>query len=242
MEEILKKLGFSEYKARAYLTLLKLKKATPCKLAKISKIPSSKIYEVLGWLYEKGYVVQISEKPAVYEANNPKYVLGSEVKSRIAELEDLKKEVNKIQSEIEITEKGTFSIIKGYEGFFKKMKEVTQRSQKSSIGIVQNWKTDKEILDLEKEAIKKKVSIRYLGPVNDKTMAFVKARQEFGAEVRDYSSPTTRFAVWDSKIVMISIKKDKEERLISLWIKNEVLSKIFEEHFENLWKKAKEIK
>ena len=236
MEEILTKLGFSEYKKKAYLTLLKLKKATPCKVAKVSGIPSSKIYEVLSWLYEKGYLVQISEKPVIYEANNPKYILGSEIKSRMNELDELKNQVDKIESNIEITEKGTFSVIKGYAGFFKKMKEVTQRSTKSSIGIVQSWKTDKEILDLEKDAIKREVKIRYLGPVNEETKPFIDARKEFGVQIRNHTSPVTRFAVWDSKILMISIRRDDDERFMSLWIDNEGLSKIFEEHFESLWK------
>ena len=96
MEQILQKLGFSEYKIKAYMTLLKLKKATPCQVAKISRIPSSKIYEVLGWLYEKGYIVQTSEKPVMYEANNPKYILSSEIKSRMDVLEELKKSVDEI--------------------------------------------------------------------------------------------------------------------------------------------------
>ncbi|MBT4823830.1 TrmB family transcriptional regulator [Candidatus Woesearchaeota archaeon] len=237
IEQVLDRLGFSEYKKKAYLTLLKLKKATPCKIAKVSGIPSSKIYEVLSWLYEKGYIVQVSEKPAVYEANNPKYTLGSEIKSRMSDLEELKQEVNKIESNIEITEKGTFSVIKGYDGFFKKMKEVTQRSTKSSIGIVQNWKTDKEILDLEKDAIKRGVKIRYLGPIQESTKEFVNIRKKFGVEIRDYNSPHTRFGVWDDKIVMISLRKDTKEEFMSLWIENEVLSKIFVESFENLWKK-----
>ena len=92
----------------------------------------------------------------------------------------------------------------------------------------------------EKEAIKRDVKIRYLGPINNQTIEFVKARQKFKVEAKNYSSPLTRFAVWDSKILMISIKKDKEE-FMSLWIDNEVLSRIFEEHFENLWEKASKI-
>ncbi|MFH1440055.1 MAG: helix-turn-helix domain-containing protein [Candidatus Woesearchaeota archaeon] len=241
MENILRKLGFSDYKAKAYMTLLKLKSATPCKVAKHSKIPSSKIYEILGWLYEKGYIVQTSEKPVVYEANNPKYILGSEVKSRMSDLENIKKEINNIKSDIEITEKGIFSIIKGYDGFFKKMKEVTQRTQNTSLGIVQSWKTDKEILDLEKNAIKRGVKVRYLGPINSKTKPFIEIRKEFGIEMRNYTSPLTRFAVWDDKILMISIKKDVNEEFMSLWIENEVLSKIFVDYFDNLWKNSEKV-
>jgi len=238
IEKILSRLGFSDYKKRAYISLLKLKKATPFQVAKASKIPTSKVYEVLGWLYDKGYIVQISSKPVLYEANNPRYALGTEVQTKIHELESLRKDIEEIKTDIEVVEKGTFSIINGYENFFKKIKELTKRTTKSSIGIVQNWKTDKEILDLEKDAIKRGVDIRYLGPLNQSTKEFVLARKKFGVKIRNYSSPTTRFAVWDGKIVMISIRKDQKQDFMSLWIENEVLSKIFEDYFTSLWEKS----
>lgn len=47
-------LGFSEYEAKAYVHLLSVQPATAYELSQTSGIPSSKIYEVLGRLTEKG--------------------------------------------------------------------------------------------------------------------------------------------------------------------------------------------
>jgi sugar-specific transcriptional regulator TrmB len=53
--------GFSDYEARAYLGLLKDHPATAYQCARISGIPSSKIYEVLTRLIEKNIALEIEE-------------------------------------------------------------------------------------------------------------------------------------------------------------------------------------
>jgi sugar-specific transcriptional regulator TrmB len=55
----LMKFGFSEYEARAYIGLLKSYPATAYEVAKTSGLPTSKIYEVLSRLSEKGIVIEM---------------------------------------------------------------------------------------------------------------------------------------------------------------------------------------
>ncbi len=50
-------LGFSEYEARAYCALLKRQPATAYEISKESGIPSSKVYEVIGRLLERGVLL-----------------------------------------------------------------------------------------------------------------------------------------------------------------------------------------
>jgi sugar-specific transcriptional regulator TrmB len=57
----LKGIGFSEYEARAYLGLLNTHPATAYEVAKAAGLPTSKIYEVLSRLLEKGVVMHIQE-------------------------------------------------------------------------------------------------------------------------------------------------------------------------------------
>jgi sugar-specific transcriptional regulator TrmB len=54
-------IGFSEYEARAYLGLLKQHPATAYQAAKESGLPSSKIYEVLSRLMDKGVVLELAQ-------------------------------------------------------------------------------------------------------------------------------------------------------------------------------------
>ena len=57
----LMRIGFSDYEARAYISLLKMNPATAYEVAKLSGIPSSKIYEVLSKLLERGIALELIE-------------------------------------------------------------------------------------------------------------------------------------------------------------------------------------
>jgi HTH-type transcriptional regulator, sugar sensing transcriptional regulator len=59
MKEKLISIGFSEYEAKAYLALVRESPATAYEIAKLSSIPTSKIYEVLNKLLEREAVLKI---------------------------------------------------------------------------------------------------------------------------------------------------------------------------------------
>lgn len=62
IEQLLVDLGLTEYEARAYLSLMGCQPATPYELAKHSAIPSSKIYETVNRLQEKGLAQPVSSE------------------------------------------------------------------------------------------------------------------------------------------------------------------------------------
>src|ERR1700733_3163294 len=59
-------LGFSQYEARTYVGLLGQEPMTGYALAKETQVPQPKIYETLGRLVERGFVVQVSGRPAKF--------------------------------------------------------------------------------------------------------------------------------------------------------------------------------
>ena len=70
-------IGFSPYEARAYLSLLATEPAKGYDLAKLSGIPSSKIYETLKRLVTKGAVVASATQPTLYRAVSPEELIAS---------------------------------------------------------------------------------------------------------------------------------------------------------------------
>lgn len=54
-------IGLAEYESRAYIALLKRNPSTPYEIAHASGIPSSKVYEALNRLVEKGIVSAVDE-------------------------------------------------------------------------------------------------------------------------------------------------------------------------------------
>ncbi|HLE47187.1 MAG TPA: helix-turn-helix domain-containing protein, partial [Candidatus Thermoplasmatota archaeon] len=62
-------LGLNEQQARAYLSLLDVETATVNDIAKESRVPRAKLYEVLETLSRKGLLDIIPETPQRFRAN-----------------------------------------------------------------------------------------------------------------------------------------------------------------------------
>lgn len=70
--EALKKLGLTEYEARAYVAVVELGEAEAYEVARRSRVPRTRIYDVLSKLENGGLIQKIREsRPAVYAAIPP---------------------------------------------------------------------------------------------------------------------------------------------------------------------------
>ncbi|MFH1211885.1 MAG: helix-turn-helix domain-containing protein [Candidatus Woesearchaeota archaeon] len=239
MDSILDRMGFSEYKKKAYLALVKLEKGTAIEISRKSNMPTSKIYETLKWLYENGFISVVSEKPLTYRANDPKAVLKSEVNSRISELTAIRKDIDKISTSLPVAEKASFQVAYGRDAFYKKVKEAVSRSNESIVAIVKHWRLDYELRVLNIEFTKKGGSLRLLGPVTKENKSLVEEWKKSGAKTKHYIPDSTRFTVWDEKIIAIGFKEKEKNDYFSLWIENEYLGKILTRYFNSIWKSAK---
>ncbi|MHA1840114.1 MAG: TrmB family transcriptional regulator [Candidatus Ranarchaeia archaeon] len=65
-KRVLRGLGLTDYETKAYLTVLELGEATAANISHVSKIPYSRVYEVLKRLEDKGWVQLQSGKPQRY--------------------------------------------------------------------------------------------------------------------------------------------------------------------------------
>jgi len=86
----LQQIGFSEYEAKTYLSLLKQHPATGYQISKDSGVPRSMVYEVLSRLHARGAVLETFEGRATYYRPLPPDVLldqyQGEIQSLIANL------------------------------------------------------------------------------------------------------------------------------------------------------------
>lgn len=81
----LRRLGLSDYEARAYVTLLTMGQLTPAEVSSAAQIPYTKVYEVLRRLEGKGWVAAVSRSPLTYAPVKPEKALAS-VKRRFEEI------------------------------------------------------------------------------------------------------------------------------------------------------------
>ncbi|MCD6235771.1 MAG: TrmB family transcriptional regulator [Thaumarchaeota archaeon] len=90
----LRKLGLTEYEARAYVTVVELGEAEAYEVARRSGVPRTRIYDVLSRLESAGLIQRIREtRPAVYSAISPERTLGP-LKNQL--VEELSKAINKL--------------------------------------------------------------------------------------------------------------------------------------------------
>lgn len=77
LSKLLTQLGFTEYEAKTYLALLRQSPLTGYAIARVSGVPRSKIYEVLGNLVERGDVLVSHGEPVQYMPKRPKELIAS---------------------------------------------------------------------------------------------------------------------------------------------------------------------
>ena len=128
---LLGEMGFSVYESKAYAALLGEKQpVTRYALAKISGVPSPKIYEAVQKLYEKGYVTQtVGEVPLVAPVD-PYTVLERIRQEQERSLEHLYKVLEDTQLASQKKE-GHIWNLAGIESAFAKANEIINRSQSS---------------------------------------------------------------------------------------------------------------
>lgn len=88
LREVLKGLKWTEYDIAAYATLVEKGAMTPPELSKDTDIASGRIYDVLRSLEKRGAVIEVGEKPKLYDAQNPRNIL-------FGELTKIEKEIEK---------------------------------------------------------------------------------------------------------------------------------------------------
>jgi len=140
----MKRLGFSEYEVKAYMGLLESYPLNGYGLSKISSIPRSRIYEVLGNLEEKGVVFkQTDEEATVYFPLEPNLLI-----------DKLKKELTQVIESVQTYTRDIYDSkkedrrmirIKGYEDILSFIELLIGRAEKRIA--VSLWEEESKILE-----------------------------------------------------------------------------------------------
>ena len=130
--ESLKTMGLAEYEAKVYSTLVLFERAEVKRIYEYLNIPKPSVYQSLKGLMDKGLVMMVSSKPAIYKAVPPRIALRSLIRIR----EDAKKialeELERIEkSNIEIEDSYIIWTLFGENNVEHSMEELMCKAQKS---------------------------------------------------------------------------------------------------------------
>jgi len=240
----LKGFGLSEYEAKAFLALSIHGSLSASSLSEKSKIPQSKIYNVMKNLRLKSLAEIWNSKPQKFKAVQPAHAFKKIMESKKIEIEKLNNKTNLIINQLKPFEKKKDELGvwtgKGRKAFLEKGAEMIERSKKFGLATTARFSRNTILDNAYAKALKKGVKIRLIG--TSKLDESIKARAKWykkqGAEVRILPMNVhPRIGIVDDKEVCMRIDNPLESDFV--WSNSPALINIFRSYFEELWNKAK---
>lgn len=99
--DVLERLGLSEYESKAYVALLRKDGATASKIANESKVPRTRIYDVLNSLIEKEFIDPEKSRPMKFYARPVEETILRLKRQLDSEIDTAVDEVRKLQKDVE---------------------------------------------------------------------------------------------------------------------------------------------
>jgi sugar-specific transcriptional regulator TrmB len=132
------KIGFSEYEAKAYVALLQSNPSTAYEAAKSSGIPTSKIYEVLSRLAQKGIVLELMQhhKRRFIPIEPEEFLEGYKAQISLT-VESLSEELSHLKDETNVSYVWN---VKSYDPFLNRAERIIRRAKKALL--ISTWKEE----------------------------------------------------------------------------------------------------
>ena len=250
MEEkinILKDLGFTEYEAKIYLALLYLKKADTRTIAKETKIPQTKAYQVAKKLIERGFLKIVAGHPIMFEVVEPSIAFSKPLEELEKKRENAKKIIAELQEEFQKTQKLGEEEIATYMNFevLKEELKKLDKLAKNEICIYSRFERfEEDLIESLEKAVKRKVNVKVVGAVRDQTSELnAYAYKKVGCMVKILTSEDyapVSFSIIDEERGHLLIRSESNpNNYIDIMIKNKKLSKMFKNLFNYYWNKGK---
>lgn len=239
---LLEEIGLTKSEINVYLALLELGSSSTGKIVEKSKASSSKIYEILEKLMEKGLVSYVIKSGVKYfNAASPKRILDY-MQEKQALLKNQTAEVEKLLPELELkqtltTEKSETLVFKGMKG-----------AETAFEDILTTLKKNEEVLILGFSEVQESFQNFLLKFHKKRAKLGIKLRGVYGTNLREMGNkiaelPYSKIKFFQSQEgnpVAILVYKDKTLfslawDLIWIQIKNQRLADSFRTRFEEIW-------
>src|SRR5881296_933303 len=155
-KELLRVVGLTKSEASTYVVLMENGPIRASDLARLADIPQPRIYSVLRTLVEKGFLREVSRKPATYDAMNPGHILRSKLSELRSDIEAGLAEAEQVfETRLQAAKPLAFPawISHGREGRIAEILDMLACSKESFIGVFTTleWVTEEGILRLLKK-------------------------------------------------------------------------------------------
>jgi HTH-type transcriptional regulator, sugar sensing transcriptional regulator len=131
-------LGFTEYEAKTYLALLQQSPLSGYAVARVSGVPRSKIYEVLGGMVDRGDVLVSHGEPIQYAPKPPGELIESRRQTVERQFAEVAQGLERFWNQQ--TPKDLIWDIRGRDEIFYRLREVVGRAEQQVL--LQIWEED----------------------------------------------------------------------------------------------------
>lgn len=245
---ILKILGLTEYEASAYLALASMISGTATEISMASKVPRSRIYDILKGMARKGFVEIERGRPLKYTVIPPAEVFGRNKKRLLEDLEEAELELTSIY-ETQISKiPAPIWLINGPEKIIKKELEIISRAKESiniRAGFLFNGEAEllkEKINQASRRGVLAKIMAAPYTIIDNEKIDVAMELEGVQAEVRIYQIPFVKMIVRDGKEMMLIFSKfsgeDKKvvyQSAIGVWNQYKEIAQNYANVFEMMW-------
>ena len=246
VKKAMENLGLTGYEIKAYVTLLNEGALTAQELSNKSKVPYSKIYEVLDKLEEKGWLETDSSRPTKFYPKSPTTALEA---TRLRFENQLKENENLVLNELMslyektgVKEKPEIWVIRGAFNIIARIKEIIENSREELLIALPSVAEElaKPLQPLLRVLYEKGVKIYVLASENT-SRDIIKALSRI-SEVRLKDSMFGGGVISDSRevIILLAGESNKPAQALAIWAEHIGLARFAKEYFQYLWQDAKQ--
>jgi sugar-specific transcriptional regulator TrmB len=236
----LKQLGLTEYETQAYLALVDGGQMSASDVSAKSKVPFSRVYDVLGRLEEKQFIQVQKSRPSIYVAKAPTEVIRLirlDWEERLKESSALV--VEELQPLFERETKQTSRdvwLIHGRSAILAKAMEMFDEAKEVVLLSLPSFEMAGEDVDSLVERVlevKAKVSI-LTSSINESLKALIPENFEVRTRDRVFGAGL----VVDNKFTLIMLAGGEENEVFGIYSSHSVFAAMAKTYFESLWQES----
>ncbi|WP_409200236.1 TrmB family transcriptional regulator [Methanobrevibacter sp. DSM 116169] len=247
--EVLKKLGLTTNEATVYITLNSLISGKATEISEHSKIPRSKVYDVLKSLYVKNFIEIERTKPIKYTVIPPRDTFKKEKDKLISELNETERDLNEIYEDQISYVQAPMWLIHGQDKIIKKEIEIISRA-KSSVNLRIGFLFENELeklIDVFKKKNKIQINILYSPNcyIENKKIDIANKIDLDNVNMKKFDLPPVKVIIRDGQELIQIYSKFLNKKTvipntsIGVWNQYEEIAKNYNERFNKQFNKNK---
>ena len=252
--ELFRNFDLSDYESRTYSALLLIGPSKVSEISKESKVPQSKIYEVLERLMTKQLVEVYGIKPKEFRAIHPNVAFKNLLADKEKQLVDMKEKIGTLTNFLkqtdheEVLEGLWISKENGWKSFINKVCDMINRSNKYVYIVTKDFSWSYRFGQMIKSSFKKGVEIRIISirEIDDSVYQRAKWMHDHGAKIKVFNVKVhPRIVNSDGKEILLRLDSNPTKRdsfyFPSIWSKDASLVKVIDTYLKNLWDDGKSV-